>query len=403
MPLPSVIPQLPDGVFLNLSEETYFGQRGRKGSSDISALFLRGAGWWWSSELNPDRAGGDDDTAAKEFGKGLHAIVLEGDEAYSDRVATYPDKDVLKKQHGANFVVTKGDIAKALETINSHPKASESKDYFIAAARRLMPNLVIWDVLEAEWEAANKGKIKMTEVEDRQIRIMADAVRTHPEIGPLFQFSEHHVPLSEVSIFWTDEHGIKRRARIDQMLPRTTIDVKTLQNSSGRPLTFAAGEHVAKMGYYIQMADHHVARKYAYRFIAEGKVFDGVPKDERTGVTTAKFDRELAWIKRFPTEAPNWDYCWLMYVKPDAKKGIAPIIFPWGEDYGSPLHMQGIRARREAIQTYRECLKKFGPDTPWTRVEPLHNSDENNRLKHRVFLPPWIGGQDAIPGEEDDL
>lgn len=397
------IPQLPDGLFLNLPEEVYFGQIGRMGSSDLAALFLRGPGYWWSSDMNPDRPNEDDDTPAKEFGKGLHAIILEGEDVYASRVATYPDKDVERKKHGKNFCVTVKDIMEGLEARGFNPKANQGKDFLVEYSRSRAPDLIMWDTLAAAWELANKGKIKVTDVEDRQIRIMAAAVRNHPEIGPLFQFGPEHVPLSEVSIFWTDEHGLRRRARLDQMLPQTIIDLKTLQNTSGRPLSFAAGDHVAKYAYYVQLADHHVARKYAYRFIGEGKVHDGVPKQDRDDVTDAKFERELAWIKRFPAEAPHWDYCWLQYVKPDAKKGIAPIIFPWGEDYGSPLHMQGIRARRQAIQTYRECLKQFGPDTPWIRVEPLHNSDENNRLKHRVFLPAWIGGQDPMPGEEEDL
>jgi len=231
------------------------------------------------------------------------------------------------------------------------------------------------------------GKAPVTSAEHRQLQIMAEAVWNHPDIGVLFQFGPDHVPLAEVSVLWTDEHGLRRRARLDALLPGTTIDVKTLANVGMRPLAFAAGDHVAKMAYHVQLADHHVARTYAYRFIRDGKVYGGS-------------DIERAWLARFPAEAPNWDYAWLFYQKPDAKKGLAPIILPWGEDYGSELHMDGIRARREAIATYQRCMLQFGPDKPWTRVEPLHSTRET--APNRIFLPAYVA-MPAVPGEDEDL
>lgn len=403
------IPQLGDGVYLNLSEENYFGQRGRLGSSDISRLFLTKEGFWWKSEMNPDKPQDDDDTSpAQEFGKALHAIVLEGDAAYRARVATFPDKDVEKATHGKKFCVTVKDIMEGLEARGFNPKANQGKDFLIEYSKSRAPDLIMWDTLVAGWELANKGKIKLTEVEDRQIQIMAAAVRNHSQMGKLFHYGPDHVPLAEVSIFWTDQHGIKRRGRLDQMLPQSTIDVKTLQNVAGRPLSFAAGEHCIKMGYHVQMADHHVARTFAYRFITEGKVYDGVPVEERTQDSAAKFARELAWIKRFPVEAPHWDYAWIFYQKPDAKKGIAPIVFPWAEDYADAddysqgdLHRRGIRGMMEAVNTYRRCMKEFGPDTPWTLVAPVHTSLEG--ATNRVYLPGWTGLNEFMPGEDEYL
>lgn len=404
---------LPDGVFLNLPEDIYFAQP-RLGSTDMSRLYLNEEGWWWKSALNPDRVDSEDNSA-KEFGKGLHALVLEGDDAFAERVAIYPDKNELSKLHGELFCVTLKDILTQLEKRGFNPKANAGKPFLISYASSRAPELIMWDTLDAEWERVNKGKIKVTAAEDRQLRIMTEAVRNHPQVGPLFQYGAEHVPLSEVTIFWHDEQGNARRGRLDQMLPQTTCDVKTLQNVAGRPLKYAAGEHMAKLGYHVQMADHHIARKYAYRFISEGKVFDGAevaPAEDRTfeehARSTDKFRRELAWIKRFPTEAPNWDYAWLFYQKPDAKAGMAPIIFPWAEDYWdgeshgtAELHMRGLRGWIKAMQTYKRCMLQFGPDKPWTRVEPVHTSVEG--AKNRVYYPPWTGGDEAIPGEEEYL
>lgn len=382
---------LPDGVYLNLPEEIYFAQK-RLGSTDWSSLFLKEEGWWWSSGLNPDYV--EPAAEPRTFGKALHAIVLEGEKAYERRFSIMPDKEVERVQHGKKFCDTVKDIITALEERGMHPKANQGKAFLSDYARSRAPDLVIWDVLISEWRAANRHKLGITAREDRQIRVMAEAVRNHPDIGELFVWSADHVPLAEVSVLYTDEHSIRRRVRLDEMLPLTTIDVKTLGNVGNRQLNFFAGEHVAKMAYHVQMADHHVGRKWAYRFIQEGKVFDGTPAADRDDETEKQHALEHAWLRRFPAEAPKWDYAWLFYQKPDAKAGHAPVVFPWGEDYGGDLHMRGLACREEAIATYRRCMGKFGPNKPWTRVEPLHSTLDDRSNKHRVFLPPYIGGDD---------
>lgn len=407
--LAPVAGQLPDGVYLNLPEETYFAQKGRRGSTDWSSLYTRREGWWWKSEHNPDRV--EESEEARTFGKALHALVLEGDRAYAQRFAVSPDPDVEATKR-PEFCRTVKDIVEAFERRQMHPKANIKKEELIALAQTRAPDLYrnIWDVIWKDWQRANVGKLPISEVEHRQLQIMADAVRTHPDIGELFQFGDDHIPLSEVSILWHDEHGIPRRARLDEMLPLSTVDVKTMGNVGQRPLKFAAGEHVAQNAYHVQLADHHIARKVAYRFIIEGKVYDGSLHDaklraegspEEIEAAADKFKRELAWLKRFPSEAPNWDYAWLFYQKPDAKRGMAPVVFPWAEDYGGDVHLRGIRCRREAIQLYRQAMAQFGPDTPWTRVEPVHTTVET--ATSRVYLPHWIGGDEPVAGEEEDL
>lgn len=387
-----VIKLLPDGVYLGLDEKIYFAQE-RLGTTDESKLFLTKEGFWWSSDdLNPDREAEADDNTARIFGRALHALVLEGKPAYEERFAIIPTKAETRTKagddptFGSRYCETVGDMETALEKRGMNPKRMK-KDALIAYCQSRAPDLVIWDVFEAEWRAANQGKAPVTGPEHRQLMIMADAVWNHPDVGPLFQFGPDHVPLSEVSILWSDEHGLRHRARLDAMLPETTIDVKTLANIGMRPLSFAAGDHVVKMGYHVQMASQHLARKHAYRFIQQGKVYGGS-------------ELQRTWLARFPREAPNWDYAWLFYQKPDAKKGMAPIILPWGEDYGSELHMDGVRARREAIETYRRCMAQFGPDIPWTRVEPLHTTREG--APNRIFLPAHVAMPAQI-GENDDL
>ena len=394
------VPQLHDGVWLNLSDEAYFGQEERLGSTDLCNLFLKREGWWWQSHYNA--AAEQDRNVALGFGKALHKAVLEGERAFREAVAVAPDKVLLRAQHGDRFCVTVKDIVTALEARGMHPKANQPKDWFIEYCRQRAPDLVIWDSVVAAAERAAAGKILITEAERRDIEMMAAIVHNHQEVGPLFDYGPSNKPLAEVSMLWTDEHGLRRRVRLDLLLPQNIIDLKSIGNVGNRKLPFYAGEHVASLAYHVQMADHLLARRWMLRFIQDGRVFDGHPEDLRSKESAERFEDQLAWLKRFPTEAPNSDYAWIFVQKPDAKNGHAPIVFPWGEDLGGELHLRGIRCRREAIATYRRCMEQFGPHEPWVRVEPLHTTREGRGMA-RVFLPAWIGGDEALPDEMDDV
>lgn len=397
---------LADGLYLNLPERTYFAQP-RDGSTDITDYFLKKEGAWWSSHHNPDYRPEAEDTAARVFGKALHALILEGDGAYEERFAIIPTKPEIQARYGAakeggRFCVTVGDMEIALEKRGMNPKRMK-KEELIPYVRSRAPDLVIWDDFVAGWEKENAGKAPLSGEEHRQLMIMTDLVRGHSEVGPYFRYSADHMPITEASILWTEPHGARtmsRRGRLDAFFPQQTVDVKSMAMIGQRPLAFAVGDQLAKYALHVQAADHHVARKWAYRFILEGRVFDGTPEELQTTETRERFAAQKAWIDRYPAEAPNWEYLWLFYQKPDSRTGRAPVVLPWQEDYGSDLHLDGIRGRRQAIELYHQAMAQFGLDQPWTRVEPVHTSREG--APHRVFLPSYVG-QPYMAGEEEDL
>lgn len=393
-------PELPDGVWLNLWEPPYFDQD-RLGSTDISKLYLRKEGWWWQSRMNPAHV--RTRSLALDYGKGLHKAVLEGDRAFADAIFVAPSKEDLRALHGDKFCITTKDILLALEKRGMNPKANESKEWFINYCKQRAPDLVIWESEEAKAKEAAKGKILLTDAERREIELMASIVHNHADIGQLFEYGPSNKPMPEVTVLFTDEHGLRRRVRFDLLLPMNLIDLKSIGTFGNEQLAFAVGKHVAELAYHVQAADHLAARRWMLKFIQEGRVYDGHPEDLRTEESADRFKDQLAWLKRFPGEAVNSDYVWLFIQKPDAKNGNAPIVFPWGEDLGGELHRRGIRCRREAIATYRRCMEQFGPDEPWTRVEPLHTSADDPRVPMKVVLPHWIGGNDPLPDEEDDL
>lgn len=372
--------EIPDGVYLHLSEDAYFTQ-GALGSTDLIKLYQQGEGWWWSSRLNPDRV--ERPREALNFGHALHSIVLEGVGAYEERFAVAPDR-----RDYPGLCVTVDDMKEALGSRGVQFKASAKKLELVETCRIEAPDVPIWDAIMEDFEASSDGRETVTRDEDRQLRIMADAVHSHPDIGPLFAAQAAHVPLAEVSVLWTTTDGIRRRARLDTLLPTATGDLKSLGNWSGRPLPFEVGKIIAERGYDIQKADHHAARRVAYAYIAEGRIYGATPD-------------ELAWLKRFPAEASTWGYFWMFYQKPDPVAGRAPILFPVWEDFGSETHRYGHRKAWAALETYRRCMATFGPNKPWTRVERLHEIREG--AEDRVFLPHWIENPNPAPDEEDAL
>ena len=390
-------PPLPDGVHLGLSDIDYFGQD-CMGSSDWNKLHSAGIGWWWGSRHNPNRKA-DKTTAEQAYGTALHAILLEGIPAYEARFIVQPDPDDYVD------LVTMADQIKAKlkkEGFDITGKSAWNKEQWCDAMAANLPDVPCWDTIYANFEARIAKRKTVTSLDDRMLRFMhkvaTDPTRADNEdVRQIFaQDGTDHPPLAEVSIFATI-NGVRRRWRIDRMLPTVDVDLKSLGSWRGRPLPYETGEVLARRGWDLQRADYHIGRTTAYEHIRAGRIFGGTIEQRR-------------YLQTFPDAYPIWDWCWLVFQKPDPK-GQAPILFPiWDDSFlpRDPYHpdeppkpswLRGIGERKlqAAIRLYKTAKAEFGLDTPWARVEPLHFSDENR--SPRIFLPHWIG--DDTPTEAE--
>jgi hypothetical protein len=382
------IEQLPDGLYLNLSQRDYFGQKGRKGSTDWMTLDKKGLGWWWVSEHNPRyRAPKQPE---RTYGSALHAIMLEGIDAYEQRFAVLPDK--------ANFPGVVDSVREIEAVLERHrislPRRPKDKAEWNAAMEAQLPGWPCWDnILAAFALDLRPGMELVTAEEDEMLRLMRnmaleDDRRDNAELRALFAEVAGQPPLAEVSVLYTDAWDIKRRARIDKMFPRFDMDVKSLGNWRGRPLPWEVGDLIARNRWFMQRADHRMAREVAYEFILEGKIY-GATVDQ------------MLWLQRWPGENPHWDYVWLAYQKPDSVQGRAPIIMPvWDDAYNpgggvGPLLEAGHNRLVRAHRLYRDAVKEFGLEKPWGRVEPVHYTDET---EPRVFVPSYV----AIEEPQDE-
>ena len=304
----------PDGVYINLPEKVYFKQR-RLGSTSFQTLAgSTPADFYYETPwLNPDHEETDRSGDARDEGTALHVLTLEGEAAFENKIAVRPDvypdaKGVLKKWTMA---------------------AGWCKD----------------------WVAEQGEKPILSLAQVRRCRHMAALILNHPELGRPMRSG-----LSEVSILY-HLNGVPIRSRIDKLLPRFIIDLKTYRASTrGRSVVEQCLNLVDDMNYDIQRYLYDVARQRAREFIRSGEVY---------GASESQMD----WLRKL-AEVDDWKWCWLFNRKQDDKAGAAPVVQPIYRSPDDITYRSGQTKVEAGIQNYKAYMARFGPDVPWAVVKP---------------------------------
>lgn len=216
---------------------------------------------------------------------------------------------------GARKLITPGCPAK-FRYAQDHPQPYKKVfDYGTAAHSIVLgdgPELVIFDrprwdtdAIKAEIAAARaEGKIPLKPHEHAQIMAMADALRRHPEAGPLLQ-PDSGMP--EQSIFWEDRGtGTTCRARIDWLRhDGEADDYKSAR--SAEPGKFEKDVH--EYGYH-QQADWYLTGLQALGLADEQTPFRFVVQEKEPPyvVTVARLDTEALRIGRLLNDAARYLY-----------------------------------------------------------------------------------------------
>lgn len=378
--------ELEPGVYIGLPPDTYFDQD-RLGSSDFIKLSQVGIGWWWQSRWNPDRE--ETPSEARNYGTALHSILLEGVDAYRRAFAVAPDrKDYV------DLVDTVDEMKDALDRAGYDIRSGTSKwkkPDWAQAMIDLMPDRPCWSTILETFQAEAGSRSVVSRAEDRSLRLMrhvaTDPARSdNAAVRRLFEENELHPQLVEVSIL-ADVDGLRRRWRIDKMMPGADLDLKSLGAWRGRPLAFEIGDVAARRGWCVQRADYFDGRKAAIELIKEDRIFGGTLEQRA-------YLREIA-----EDGAPDPAWIWLCFQKPD-QKGAAPILCPVWDNAESWLHQLGRSQLENAKRFYRRMVAEFGLEQPWARVEPLHFTDEN-AAGPVIRFPHWLAN-DELTEEQDD-
>lgn len=134
-----------------------------------------------------------------------------------------------------------------------------------------------WD----EFEAAHAGKVLMTAAQLEQMAWMRGAIETHEQANRLL----FELPgKNECTIRWTDpETGLVCRCRIDRLLERVIVDLKTTADAS--PKRFAGT--VYEYGYHRQAAFY---RRAVFALTGEWLPFAFIAVEKTPPFEVAVFD-----------------------------------------------------------------------------------------------------------------
>lgn len=231
---------LPDGVHIGLHEDHYFSQP-RLGSTDLVRLHRSPADWWYSSPHNPDRDEGEG-SEERDFGKALHALLLEGEDAFAESIAISPYDSFRTRE------------------------------------------AQIW-----RDEMKIRGRAILSGDQVRRVRHMAALIANHPELGPPLGAG-----LSEVTVLFKlgDE---PMRARFDKLLPHFVVDLKTFGgHTRGRDTKDKALRLVAERDYDVQRYVYDRAREALCELVAAGKVY-GANAEQRAWLEKVANVTDWSW------------------------------------------------------------------------------------------------------------
>lgn len=240
----ALIEGIVDGVYFDLPDTVYHAVP-RLSSSGLQKLCVSPATFWRGSWLDPEKADLDEDaTKAQVLGKAYHCARLEPGRFHDCYVRG------LEK---ADFDLTSDSAIKAALKDLGEPQ-TQGAETIAERGQRLLDagyDGTILAVAAAAWESERGGRIAIPGQYFDQIVTDMERIAASGEIAELLSEGE-----PEVSIFWTDKHGLKMKCRVDYLKASKWTDLKTFDNSRGKALGQALADAVRYNRLYVQAATY---------------------------------------------------------------------------------------------------------------------------------------------------
>jgi len=344
---------IEDGIYFGLDEAAYHADPAL-GSSGIKDLLISPLTYWVNSALSAEAV--DNDTPAKDKGNAFHKRLLEGPEAFALHYAVKPEKsDYPDALDGAK------DLAARCVDLGQ-PKSGTIAE-LCARIRAADPEAKLWPDIIAAFEAENEGKtiIKaetMAEI-DRHARI----VEVHEGTQNAFRGG-----FPEVSMFWTDEHGIRCKLRVDYLKVRAAVDLKSFSNSMGLPVDEAVGRQMASYLYHLQGV-HYMAGletlKAMYREHGPSIVHGDAPDKEWLDAFAAPGGHRFFFVFLETGNVPNTRI-----------RELRRSVKPQGERNAYWISAETKIAKAKEI--FLQCMSHYGPDRPWVDPQPARALEDED-------------------------
>lgn len=386
--LTALLESIVDGIYFGLPEAVYHAVP-RLSASGLQKLCVSPATFWRGSWLDPERPELDEDqTKAQLLGKAYHCARLEPDRFH----ATYCRQPEKADFAGQRLITSDAAVKAALKDLGTTQAiANES---LVERAERLRDEGhegPIWTLIMAEHEHERAGRIALEGRHFDQIATDMERIRGQGEIAELLTGGQ-----AEVSVFWTDEHGLPCKCRFDFLTPGWWDEFKTFDNSRGKVLEQALADAVRYNRYYVQ-AGHY--RDGAEAIRTGGLQIRGEATDEQRTL--------IASIQIRPDELG----CWFIFQEKGGVPNLLAREFPF---YDIPMAtiLNDAGADEEAIERVHEATRRrtalhgraameiihakdtfvlyanaYDPGTPWFPLSP------RARFSDLDFNSYWLEGK----------
>lgn len=373
-----------DGIYFGLPADVYHAVP-RLSSSGIQKLCVSPATFWRNSWLDPDRPELDEDqTIWQLLGRAYHTARLEPHLFES----TYC-RELDKAEAPKGTLMTATDMGKKLEEYGLKKTGS-----VLEQAERLadsgFPSSQLWPLIKAAWEDDRGSRIALPAKHYDQMLTDRDRISANSQIAPLLSGGE-----AEVSIFWTDQHGLPMKARIDYLTRDWWDDFKTFDNSRGKHLNQALSDAVRYNRYYIQAP--------IYREAVEQVRTGNLP------IIEADTDDQRALIAALQIK-PDELRCWYIFQEKGGIPNLLAREFPfYSVPYTTILNEAGATEEakavvRDATRTRTDLFRKgegevlqckklfvlysevYQPGEPWFPLDAVGQFHDED------FHPYWLAG-----------
>ena len=356
------------GIYFGMPEEVYHSIHACS-AHGLGRLQTSSMDYWANSVLNQEREEEEEAKPKRKvtphiLGRAYHCRICEGKAVYDQRYAK-----ALDKADFPTACVTVKDIREAIDRAGGKPKGRE-KGPLIEQLVDLDPNALVWDLLEAEYEKVNAGKVLLPFKYYRRIEIAWAMIMGDPQLKDAF--SGGH---AEVSIFWYDKAtGAPMKARIDYLKMNWLVDLKSFANPMGKPVQRAIDAAISNHKYYIQVVVYLEA-------IAAAKELVKASRDKSIFVWLGNSD---GWAEPCGhRETVEWCWQWAHQPEPEVlfvfqQTGVAPVTRGRIMVKGSTFTVTDY-AVQFLKRKWVRCAKTFGTD-PWIDVEPIVRTEDESLM-----------------------
>lgn len=351
---------IPDGIYLNLPAEAYLADPAL-GSGDLKDCLLQVVQWHgrkrnpiWRDHLRPKGKDADVEGIHQAFGHALHCAVLEPD-AFDERYMIEPETPDWPK--------TIEEIRRAVQhSGNGHflPDKPINHSAHVAAARAANVKTAADWADELRLMAA--GRIQISAKWKFELLTLQRVIERHSVAGKWVRGGR-----SEVSVFYTDEHGHRYKCRFDYLKIGRVCDIKTYGIKKGKTPVDSFLQARDDFAYDFSAAHYMDMRVNVLPdLVKAGAIFEVFTAEEVDGVWQVGFEEappaDVAFMDKVAAhDKPTW--AWLAA----AKFGIPEVdivVFP------DDLLAWSAAAEqvKEAKRNYQKMREIFGDDdeSMWT-------------------------------------